>query len=109
MRFSYFSYFYDENWVSGAWEMLKKLRGGVALRCDRVIILAWGAMGTGFVAKIVIFEASLGDISDDLGGTWAAKAPQVSLRGSEVVWRSLRLAKLVPLSAKIKMFMKQKS
>ena len=31
-----FSDFGIKNWVSGAWEGLKKLRGGVALRCDRV-------------------------------------------------------------------------
>ena len=39
MLFFGFSIFFDfwvENRVFGAWEGLKKLRGGVALRCDRV-------------------------------------------------------------------------
>ena len=32
----FFFNFVVENGISGAWEGLKKLRGGVALRCDRV-------------------------------------------------------------------------
>ena len=31
-----FLIFAIENGVSGAWEVVKKVRGGVALRCDRV-------------------------------------------------------------------------
>ena len=34
--FLYFLDFFVENLVFGAWEVLKKLGGGVALRCDRV-------------------------------------------------------------------------
>ena len=49
----------------GAWEGLKKLRGGVALRCDRVSDCGemWGAMGTRFVTKVMIFETSVEDLA----------------------------------------------